>query len=40
MSIGMFCDRNVVTASRKVGAADAARIMREHHVGGISLDAG
>jgi CBS domain-containing protein len=37
MSIGTFCNRNVVTASRKASAAEAARLMREHHVGDVVM---
>jgi CBS domain-containing protein len=35
MPIGMFCNRLVVTASRQASTREAARLMREHHVGDV-----
>lgn len=35
MTIGKFCTRDVVYVGRNESAADAARLMREHHVGSL-----
>lgn len=35
MPIGEFCNRVVVVADRKTTVMEAARLMREHHVGNI-----
>ena len=35
MPIGEFCNREVVVTRRDAGIADAARLMREHHVGDL-----
>jgi CBS domain-containing protein len=37
MSIGKFCHRNVVCAERAATALDAARLMRQHHVGNLVI---
>jgi len=33
MKAGEFCNRDVVTATRETSILDAARLMRDHHVG-------
>lgn len=35
MPIGEFCKREVVFASRKTSIPDAAKLMRQHHVGDL-----
>lgn len=35
MAIGELCTRDVVFVARNESAADAARLMREHHVGSV-----
>ena len=35
MSIGMFCKRNVVCASRDTTIVEAAHLMRRNHVGDV-----
>jgi CBS domain-containing protein len=35
MSIGQFCNRNVVTVSRDTPVVEAAGLMRQHHVGTV-----
>ena len=37
MGIGEICNRAVVIASREMKVAEAARLMREHHVGDILI---
>ena len=37
MSIGEFCNREVVVAHRDEGIYEIARIMREHHVGDVVI---
>ena len=35
MNAGELCNRNVVTTERETGIAEAARLMRDHHVGSL-----
>ncbi|MGR9014297.1 MAG: CBS domain-containing protein [Gammaproteobacteria bacterium] len=35
MSIGVFCNREVVFATKEMGLAEAAHLMRQHHVGDL-----
>ena len=35
MAIGEFCNREVVFATRRMSVADAAQLMRQHHVGDL-----
>ena len=35
MSIGKFCNREVVVVERECTIAEAARLMRQHHVGSL-----
>lgn len=35
MNIGPFCNRHVVTATRDTTVAEAAHLMRHHHVGDV-----
>jgi CBS domain-containing protein len=35
MNVGEFCSREVVVARRHTGVVEAARLMREHHVGSV-----
>ncbi len=35
MTVGELCSRVVVFAEREMGLAEAARLMREHHVGSL-----
>ena len=35
MNVGELCNREVVTAFRETGLIEAARLMREHHVGSL-----
>jgi CBS domain-containing protein len=35
MKAGEFCNRDVVTATRDMSVLEAARLMREHHVGSL-----
>jgi CBS domain-containing protein len=35
MSIGELCSREVICISRNESAGDAARLMREHHIGSV-----
>lgn len=35
MNVGELCNREVVFASRDMGLVEAARLMREHHVGSL-----
>jgi len=35
MSIGKFCNRNVVCAKRETSVVDAALLMRRHHIGDV-----
>lgn len=35
MTIGDICKREVITANSDMDAQEAARLMREHHVGGL-----
>jgi CBS domain-containing protein len=35
MNVGELCNREVVFASREMGVVEAARLMREHHVGSL-----
>jgi CBS domain-containing protein len=35
MSIGEFCNRDVVFATREMGLPEAAKLMREYHVGDL-----
>lgn len=35
MSIGEFCNREVIVTGRGTGIEEAARLMREHHVGDL-----
>jgi len=35
MSIGEFCNREVVFATREMGLPEAAQLMRQHHVGDL-----
>lgn len=35
MAIGELCSREVVFVSKSESAADAARLMREHHIGSV-----
>lgn len=35
MAIGELCSRDVVFVSKSESAADAARLMREHHIGAV-----
>lgn len=37
MTVGAFCNREVVVASPYSGIAEAARLMREHHVGDLVI---
>ena len=37
MSIGEFCNREVIVAHRDEGIHEIARIMREHHVGDVVI---
>jgi CBS domain-containing protein len=35
MPIGDFCKRDVVVTDRNASVTEAARLMREHHVGSV-----
>lgn len=35
MNIGKYCTRNVITARKESSIPEAARLMREHHVGSL-----
>ncbi len=35
MSIGVFCNREVVFATKEMSLAEAAQLMRQHHVGDL-----
>ncbi|NLV25067.1 MAG: CBS domain-containing protein [Deltaproteobacteria bacterium] len=37
MQVGEFCNREVVVAGREITVADAAKLMRRHHVGDIVI---
>lgn len=37
MSIGEFCNREVVFATKETGLAEAAQLMRQHHVGNLVI---
>lgn len=37
MSVGSFCNREVVVANRDAGVAELAGLMREHHVGSVVI---
>jgi CBS domain-containing protein len=37
MNIGEICNREVVVAHRDTGLVEAARLMREHHVGSLVI---
>jgi CBS domain-containing protein len=37
MSIGEFCNRSVVSASRETSVVEAASLMRQHHVGTVII---
>ena len=40
MNVGELCNREVVFAEREMGLVEAARLMREHHVGSLVVVAG
>jgi len=37
VQVGEFCNREVVVAGREITVADAAKLMRRHHVGDIVI---
>jgi predicted transcriptional regulator len=37
MSIGEFCNREVVFATKEMGLAEAAQLMRQYHVGDLCI---
>jgi len=37
MSIGEFCNRSIVSASRETSVVEAASLMRQHHVGTVII---
>ncbi len=35
MSVGQFCNRNIVVISKEDSIVDAAKLMRQHHIGSL-----